>query len=154
MKNLFPVLILAGFWFYNSTSQAQTYIVPKGVEPKTEVLKRNGKVILVKKEWLSPMLITTVQEVQYEGKVVFTKVKQRFGNVARHFDTFESDFGVRVVLEHAEGSAVNDMISLKKADSTVEAFYIDRDNNIKPVSDEQLAKIQENQKASADSEKK
>lgn len=27
------------------------------------------------------------------------------------------------------------MISLKKADSTVEAFYIDRDNNIKPVTD-------------------
>ena len=141
MEKLFPVVILAGLWVFNSTGQAQTYVFPKEVEPKTEVLKRKGKVILVKKEWLSPLLKTTVQELQYEGKVVLTKVTQRFGNVARHFDTFEGDCGVRVVMEHAEGSAVNDMISLKKADSTVEAFYIDGDNNIKPVTDEQLSKI-------------
>jgi hypothetical protein len=129
-------------------------MLPKGVEPKTEVLKRNGKIILVKKEWRSPMLTTKVQEVEYEGKVVLTKVNQRFGNIARHFDTFEGDCGIRVVLEHAEGSAINDMISLKKADITVEAFYIDHDNNITPLTDEQLSKIQERQKASADSEKK
>ena len=44
-------------------AQAQTYAYPKGVDPKVGTIKRNGEVVLVRKEWVSPTLRTMVQEI-------------------------------------------------------------------------------------------
>jgi hypothetical protein len=132
-------------------SQAQTYAYPKGVDPKIESIKRKGEVVLVRKEWVSPILRTMVQEIQSGGKTVVTKVVTRFGGISRHFDTVETTADIRVVFEHGDDSKTEDMVLLKRHDRTLDAYIIDRDHIITPVTDEQLSKIRDNEKKVSDS---
>jgi hypothetical protein len=131
--------------------QAQTYAFPKGVDPQIERIKRDGEIVLVRKEWVSPMLHTIVQEIQSGGRTVVTKVVTRCGGISRNFDTIETSADIRVVFEHGDGSKTDDMIILKKHDRTLDAYTIGRDNIIKPVTDEQLSKIRDNEKEVPDS---
>jgi len=81
---------------------------------------------------------------------VVTKVVTRFGGISRHFDTIDAPAGVRVVFEHGGDSKTEDMVLLKSRGRTLEAYIIDRDHIIKPVTDEQLSKIRENEKNASD----
>ena len=92
-------------------SEAQTYAYPKHVDPKIETIKRNGEVVLIRKEWVSPTLHTMVQEIQSGGKTVMTKVVTRFGGISRHFDTIDAPVDVRVVFEHGDDSKTEEMFS-------------------------------------------
>lgn len=153
MKTQLYLTILVLCYLSANHAASQTYITPKNVKPTIETFERAGNTNLTRSVWLSASVNTTAQEVSYGGKIVFTKVQQRVMGIKRHFDTYEPIDGLRVVYEHAEGTAKADMLILKKNQITVDAFYINEDGLLKPVTDEELARVQRNQKEILEAEK-